>query len=82
MRGLDPRIHVAGAASIRCEDVDAHGTHPWAEGPRIKSGHDYFELHKDRCAFGSASHGEFPGPPGRGRDGGRSNPFEIGIAFH
>jgi len=42
---------VAGAASICCEDVD---------GPRIKSGHDYFELHKNRCAFGSASMANFP----------------------
>ena len=37
MRGLDPRIHaVAEVGSVCCEDVDAHGTSPWAEGPRIK----------------------------------------------
>ena len=45
MRGLDPRIHVfAGAASVRCDDVDG----------RIKSGHDSFELYKWYCAFGFA----------------------------
>src|SRR5713101_6481972 len=45
MRGLDPRIHaVVGAASGRCAGVDAHGSSPWAEGPRIKSGHDDLEL--------------------------------------
>jgi hypothetical protein len=45
MRGLDPRIHVfAGAASVRCDDVDG----------RIKSGHDSFDLYKWYCAFGFA----------------------------
>jgi len=51
---LDPRIHVvAGTASVRGAGVD---------GP-IKSGHDDFELHNGRCAFGSASVANFPGQP-------------------
>ena len=37
LRGLDPRIHAFASAA---EDVDAHGTSPWAEGPRAKSGQD------------------------------------------
>jgi hypothetical protein len=34
-RGLDPRIHAFAGA---LEGVDAHGTNPWAEGPRAKLG--------------------------------------------
>src|SRR6185437_12914982 len=35
-RGLDPRVHVfTGSAE---QDVDAHGSGPWAEGPRVKPG--------------------------------------------
>ena len=41
MPGHDPGIHAftAGAA-VRAKDVDAHGSSPWAEGPRDKPGHD------------------------------------------
>jgi hypothetical protein len=39
--GLDPVIHASiGANPGGGGRVDAHGTSPWAEGPRIKSGHD------------------------------------------
>jgi tRNA modification GTPase len=37
MPGLDPGIHGDTPLSKR---VDAHGTSPWAEGPRDKPGHD------------------------------------------
>jgi tRNA modification GTPase len=37
MPGLDPGIH--GDAPL-CKGMDAHGTSPWAEGPRDKPGHD------------------------------------------
>jgi hypothetical protein len=64
MRGLDPRIHaLAVAASTWGDDMDAHGTSPWAEGPRIKSGHDDFELCNDRCMLRSARIANFPGQP-------------------
>ena len=42
MPGLDPGIHAsATGAGVRGKDVDAHGTSPWAEGPRDKPGHDH-----------------------------------------
>jgi len=37
MPGHDPGIH--GDAHL-CKGVDAHGTSPWAEGPRDQPGHD------------------------------------------
>ncbi|MGH7112319.1 MAG: hypothetical protein ACREFK_18075, partial [Stellaceae bacterium] len=41
MPGLVPGIHVfVEAAGIRYGRVDAHGSSPWAEGPRVKPGHD------------------------------------------
>jgi hypothetical protein len=44
--GGDPRIYtVVDAPSTRSEGVDAHGSGPWAEGPRIKSGHEDSALH-------------------------------------
>jgi hypothetical protein len=61
MRGLDPRIHVLATACR--EDVDAHGTSPWAEGPRIKSGHDNFALYGTRCMLGYTYIANFPGQP-------------------
>jgi hypothetical protein len=64
MRGLDPPIHaLAIAASAWADNMDARGTSPWAKGPRIKSGHDDFELCNDRCILRSARIGNFPGQP-------------------
>jgi hypothetical protein len=41
MPGLVPGIHAfATAAGGRFERVDAHGSSPWAEGPRDEPGHD------------------------------------------
>ena len=61
VRGLDPRIHaVTGVASARFEDVDAHGTSPWAEGPRIKSGHGNSKLLKGPLCVRIRAHGKFP----------------------
>jgi len=37
LRGLVPRIHVFIRAP---KGVDAHGSSPWAEGPRVKPGQD------------------------------------------
>src|SRR5271155_3605873 len=37
LRGLVPRIHVFVAG---VKGVDAHGSSPWAEGPRAKPGHN------------------------------------------
>ena len=37
MPGLVSGIHVLPASQ---EGVDAHGTSPWAEGPRVKSGQE------------------------------------------
>src|SRR5262249_19171174 len=37
LRGLVPRIHVFVSAA---QGVDAHGSSPWAEGPRHKAGQD------------------------------------------
>jgi hypothetical protein len=63
MRGLDPRIHaLAVAASTWGDDMDAHGTSPWAEGPRIKSGHDGFKLYDGRRIPGR----DFSPPPSSG----------------
>jgi hypothetical protein len=60
----DPRIHaLVVAASAWGDDMDAHGTSPWGEGPRIKSGHDDFELCNDRCMLRSARIANFPGQP-------------------
>src|SRR6266436_3281556 len=40
-----PRLEAA--TDLHTEDVDAHGTSPWAEGPPTKSGHwDPFWLHR------------------------------------
>jgi hypothetical protein len=62
MRGLDPRIHaLAIVASAWGDDMDAHGTSPWAEGPRIKSGHDDFELCNESSHTPICTHREFPG---------------------
>jgi hypothetical protein len=36
-RAGHPRLCGPG---IRCERGDAHGSSPWAEGPRVKPGHD------------------------------------------
>src|SRR5271170_8099423 len=39
-RGLDPGIHALAAEITKAqEDVDAHGSSPWAEGPRVEPGH-------------------------------------------
>src|SRR5271169_5960650 len=49
-RGLDPGIHALAAEITKAqEDVDAHGSSPWAEGPRVKPGHGDLRLSKDRC---------------------------------
>jgi tRNA modification GTPase len=41
MPGRDPGIHRAGrGVALFGTGVDAHGTSPWAEGPRDKPGHD------------------------------------------
>jgi hypothetical protein len=41
MPGLVPAIHAdAASASALFIDVDAHGTSPWAEGPRDEPRHD------------------------------------------
>jgi hypothetical protein len=52
MRGPDPRIPaIAGTAGVAYKGVDAHGSSPWAEGPRIKSGHDDYKLHRTASNF-------------------------------
>src|SRR5271169_4684385 len=40
---------LAGEITKPPEDVDAHGSSPWAEGPRVKPGHGDLWLSKDRC---------------------------------
>ncbi len=41
MPGLVPGIHAyARAAGGDFGRVDAHGSSPWAEGPRVKPGHN------------------------------------------
>ncbi len=73
--GLDPVIHAfSGLNPGDAKAVDAHGSSPWAEGPRIKSGHDdLLDVHGKRPAlavvgfgtaaglFGSASDTAVPG---------------------
>jgi protein ImuA len=41
MPGLVPGIHAAPMRIVD-EEADAHGSSPWAEGPRVKPGHDDF----------------------------------------
>jgi hypothetical protein len=48
--GLVPGIHVLAAGIIKAqEDVDAHGSSPWAEGPRVKPGQGDLWLCMDHC---------------------------------
>jgi hypothetical protein len=39
-RGLDPRVHVLAVVTGCGQDVDGHGSSPWAEGPRAEPGQD------------------------------------------
>jgi len=51
--GLDPGIHALAAEITKVQqDVDAHGSSPWAVGPRVKPGPGNLcdlWLSKDRC---------------------------------
>jgi tRNA modification GTPase len=40
MPGPDPGIHATTGAADDGTGVDAHGSSPWAEGPRVKPGHE------------------------------------------
>jgi hypothetical protein len=81
MRGLDPRIHASAiVASAGGENMDAYGTSPWAEGPRIKSGHDDFELYDSRCMLGCTCIANFPEQPRRFR-GNDEQPSDIILYF-
>jgi hypothetical protein len=48
--GLVPGIHVlAVEITMAHEDVDAHGSSPWAEGPRVKPGQGDLLLFMNSC---------------------------------
>jgi len=48
--GLVPGIHVLAAEIIKAqEDVDAHGSSPWAKGSWIKPGQEGLWLCMDHC---------------------------------
>ena len=48
--GLVSGIHALAAEIIKAqEDVDAHGSSPWAEGPRVKPSQEDLWLCMDHC---------------------------------
>src|SRR5690242_19155723 len=69
--GPVPGIHVLAAGITKVqEDVDAHGSSPWAEGPRVKPGQGIFGF-----VYGALQTTDFPQPDSRGAQ--RGEPMTV-----